>query len=138
MAGYAGIYCIGAQGGFHGADGINSIVLQILVGGGSRTWLEVHYFDRAVRPIGNIRTIIPDGPDNPDALLDACLAYFPLHFAECPSLERVSNELADATHLDFDLGTRMIPMEWNRLREEARPLLPLLNIYFAALEPVRV
>jgi hypothetical protein len=138
VAGYTGLYCIGGEGGFQGADGINPIFFQILVGEGNRCWLEVHYFDEAIKPIGTIRTIVPDAPDSPNALLDTCLAFFPQHFVECPSLAEVRQKLVAATHLDFDLGAKEIPLTWNRLREEARSLLSSFNIYFAAWEPVRV
>lgn len=46
MAGYSKIYCIGGEGGFLGADGMNPIDFQILVGDADRQWLEVRYFNR--------------------------------------------------------------------------------------------
>lgn len=136
LAGYTAIYCIGGEGGFQGADGINPIFFQILVGDGNRRWLEVHYFDQTIRPIGNVSVIVPESPESQNALLDACLAFFPQHFEQCASLAEVKETLAEATHLD--LGSREIPLRWNHLREEARPLLSSLNIYFAALEPMQV
>lgn len=45
MAGFSKIYCVGGLGGFQGADGVNPILFQILVGDASRQWLQVHYFD---------------------------------------------------------------------------------------------
>lgn len=58
-----------------GADGINSIELFVLVGDGSRQWLEPQYVDKTIEPIGRIRVIIPEGPDHPSvfAALDISL-----------------------------------------------------------------
>src|SRR5262245_16652174 len=101
MAGYSKLYVVGGLGGFQGADGVNPIAFQILVGEGNRQWLEVHYFDRALKPIGRVRVIIPAGPDHPDALLDACIAFYPEHFRHCPLLSEVEQELLDTERLDF-------------------------------------
>jgi hypothetical protein len=46
MAGYSKLYCVGGLGGYLGADGINPILFQILIGNADRQWLEVHYFDK--------------------------------------------------------------------------------------------
>ena len=50
MAGYSKIYCVGGEGGFLGADGMNPIDFQILIGDGDRQWLEVRYFNRDIKP----------------------------------------------------------------------------------------
>ena len=63
MAGYSSIFCIGGVGRVQGCDGINPINLQIFVGNSDRMWLESHYVDRTLRPIGKIRVIIPEVPD---------------------------------------------------------------------------
>ena len=47
MAGFYKIYMVGGSGGFLGADGINPIGLQILVGTADREWLEPKYFLRS-------------------------------------------------------------------------------------------
>jgi hypothetical protein len=54
MAGYSRIYCIGGLGGFAGADGINPMLVQIWVGDADRQWLEAHYFDPGLEPLGCI------------------------------------------------------------------------------------
>ena len=136
MTGYTAIYCVGGAGGYEGADGINSILFQMWQGDGSRQWLEVHYFDNSIQPIGNIRNIVPAGPDSPTMLLDACLAFFPRHFESCPSLPQVRDALRDAQHIDFDPGANAIPLSWNRLRAEAAPLLERLFIVKGELHPV--
>ena len=97
MAGYSKIYCIGDDGW----DGINPIYFQILVGDADRQWLESRYFDRRIRPIGKIKVIIPAGPDHPDTLIDACLAFCPKYFESCPSLVSVSEVLKNKRRIDF-------------------------------------
>ncbi len=138
MAGFTKIYCVGGLGGYDGADGINPILFQILVGDGNRQWLEVHYFDKGIKPIVEA-TIIPEGPDNPDSLVDACILFFPSHFRECSLLEKVASELKKNLKpgglLDFDLGKKQIPRDWLALREQARPCFKQLAIFQAALEP---
>ena len=71
MAGYSKIYCVGEDT----LDGINPIYYQILVGDGNRQWLEVHYLDASIMPMGSMKVIIPEGPDHPNTLIDACLAF---------------------------------------------------------------
>ena len=133
MAGYSKLYCIGGLGGFMGADGINPITLQILVGDADRQWLEPHYFDKRLKPIGNIRTIIPEGPNHPNSLVDACIAFSPKFFENCSSLTKVKIELQDNTCLDFHLGLESIPLSWFDLRKEAIPYFKKLNIFEANL-----
>ena len=136
MAGYSKIYCIGGEGGFMGADGINPIDIQILVGDGGRQWLEVRYFSRDIRPMGKVKVIIPAGPNHPDALIDACLAFFPEYFESCSSLTRVVETLRNRSRIDFDLNGE--PSGWAQLREEAKPLFKNLVIYEAELNKVNL
>jgi hypothetical protein len=135
VAGYSKIYVIGGQGGFEGADGVNPIRLQIWVGDADRQWLEPYYVDRSIKPLGEIRSIVSARPDDPDSLLDACIAFFPERFERCPSLAAVASELEGFTCLDFDLGTDRIPKIWPRLRMEARPEFKRLHIFEAVLQP---
>ena len=137
MAGYSKIYCIGGLGGFMGADGINPIRLQIWVGDSDRQWLEAHYFEKQLSPIGNIKVIIPEGPCSANALLDACLAFYPDHFKDCASLQTVRKMLAGSDTLDFHLGKDKIPPEWYQLRKEAREAFRRLNIFKAYLERIQ-
>lgn len=134
MAGYSKIYCIGGEGGFLGADGMNPIDFQILVGDADRQWLEVRYFNKDIRPIGRVRVIIPKGPDHPDALIDACLTFFPEYFESCPSLVQVVEALGNVSRIDFHLDGE--PTGWAQLREEARPLFKYLVIYKAELRKI--
>lgn len=138
MAGYTAIYCVGGAGGYEGADGINPILFQIWQGDGNRQWLEVHYFRDDIQPIGNIRTLIPRAPNDPNMLLDACLAFFPQHFAACSALVEAQNALRTADSLDFGSSANAIPPSWNQLRIEAAPLLAQLFIVRGELQPVRL
>ena len=133
MAGFSKIYCVGGLGGFQGTDGINPILFQILVGDADRQWLEVRYFDKRIKPLSKIGVIIPESPDNPNALMDACIAFYPKHFKSCPLLSQVEREVTGLRRLDFDLGQDSIPEEWKNLRLEALPLFKTLNIFEASL-----
>ncbi len=137
MAGFSRLYEVGGLGGFMGADGVNPIEFLILVGDASRQWLEPHYFNKAIRPIGRIRVIVPEGPDHPNALLDACIAFCPRYFKSCPSLVKVEEALQGATRLDVDADPQGIPESWHKLREEARPVFATMNIWQADLVPIQ-
>lgn len=138
MAGFSKLYIIGGEGGFQGSDGVNLIQMQIWVGDGNRRWLEPHYIDSSIQPLGSVRTLVPARPDDPDMLLDACIAFFPQHFEQCPSLKAAATLLGGATHLDFDLGNKDVSAIWPQLREEARPYFKQLNIFEAVLQPVAI
>lgn len=86
--------------------------------------------------MGKVKVIIPAKPNDENLLLDACLAFFPQHFVDCPSLDRIREKLNDVTRLDFDLGIKEIPEEWNNFREEAKPAFKELNIFEAELKKI--
>jgi hypothetical protein len=136
MAGYSRLYLIGDIGGFMGADGVNPIEFLVLVGDADRQWLEPHYFDKSIAPIGRLRVIVPARQDHPDSLLDACIAFCPRYFKSCPSLAEVDSALRDAVRLDFDAHPNEILPAWARLREEARPLFAGMHIWQADLVPI--
>jgi hypothetical protein len=136
VAGYSKLYVVGGLGGFMGADGVNPIEFFVLVGDADRQWLEPHYVDKSIMPIGRIRIVLPARPDHPDSLLDACIAFCPRHFRSCPSLAEVESALGDADRLDFDAHRGGIPAAWPGLRDEARPLLAAMNIWRADLVPI--
>ena len=137
MSGYSKIYVIGGLGGVQGNDGVNPIELLILVGNADRQWIEPHYFDQSITPIGKLRSIVPTAPNHPDALLDACIAFYPQHFETCPSLSEVVTDLGSVERLDFHMGSEEIPPVWNKLREEARPRFAKMNIWRADLMPIK-
>lgn len=136
MAGFSKFYVVGGEGGFGGADGVNPIEMLVLVGEGNRQWLEAHYVDTSITPIGQLRTIVPEGPNHPDALLDACIAFCPRYFQPCPSLEAVASALGNREQLDFNARPEDIPAAWATLREEARPLFADMHIWQADLRPL--
>lgn len=133
MAGYNMIYCIGGGGGYEGSDGMNPIYFQILVSDGSRQVLEVQYFDEKIKPLGNVQLIIPQEPNAPINLLDACIVFFPEYFKDCPSIRKIAEELQGVERMDFDFGDN-VPQMWARLREEALPWFKELYIMEAALK----
>jgi len=133
MAGFSKLYCIGGLGGHQGADGINPIEMQIWVGDSGRQWLEARYFRNGIKPIADLKMIIPRKPNHPDNLLDACIAFYPRAFRECKSLAKVRRQLKGVETLDFDLDREEIPDSWYQLREEAREPLLTVNIFEANL-----
>ena len=98
----------------------HTILMTIFRGDGGRIWYEPHYLDKSIKPIGEIAVTIPNGPEDPNQLLDALIAFAPKFFEECPSLAGVKNKLAEKKRLDFDLHQDDIPEDWDKLREEAR------------------
>jgi hypothetical protein len=137
VAGFSKLYVIGGLGGFQGADGVNPIYLQLLVGESDRQWIEPHYFDESLKPLGGLQVIVPEKLDDPDLLLDACIAFFPEHFRSCPSLAATESALCGTKALDFNDAPGAIPPTWTKLRGEARALFRELNIWQAVLVPLR-
>jgi hypothetical protein len=136
MAGFSKLYVIGGMGGYQGADGVNPIRMQIWVGDADRQWLEPHYVDSTIKPLGAIRSIVPERPNDSVALLDACIVFFPKKFEKCPSMAEATVALEGMTRLDFDQGKEAIPAIWSKLRQEAKPYFNQLPIFEAVLQPV--
>ena len=150
MAGYSKVYFVGSTGGFMGADSLARPFFQIMVGDGSRQWLEVVY-DAASQAsvaaaegplaaplpkrMGKVVTIIPAKPDDPVALLDAVIAFFPAFFRDCPTLLAVEAQLSDVEMLDFHLREN-VPAQWEQLRKEALPRFRELGLFHADLKEV--
>ena len=137
MAGYSRMFVVGRPGGFMGAGGVNHIECLILVGDASRQWLEPKYLAPALAPLGNTKVIVPREPDDPDSLLDACIAFCPWYFTSCPSFGQVESLLANEDRLDFDARRDEIPTEWETLRREARSVFDGLHIWRADLRPLK-
>ena len=127
---------LGVTGASWALMGFNPVMVQIWIGEGNRRWLEAHYFKYQGGPLGNLQVIIPAGPDDPDQLLDACIAFFPEAFTACPSLAAVRHELRETIRLDFNLSPEAVPKLWSTLREEARPIFGNLILYRADLVEV--
>lgn len=134
MAVFTKIYCIG--GGSYWHEGLNPILAQIWLGESSRMWYEGHYFHDDFGPLGRLKVIVPPEPDREDNLLDACIAFFPKAFEECPSYAEVLEQLGDAERLDFHMDPEGVPEAWANLREEAREEYLQLGLWEAGLEPV--
>ncbi|MDP4144635.1 MAG: hypothetical protein Q8936_09200 [Bacillota bacterium] len=130
MAGYSKVYFIGNEG----KDGLNDIYLEIWQGEGDKRWYEAKYDEEKLNRIGSISSVVPSGIDDPNGLLDACIAFAPELFEDCPSLSNVSKELENQNMLDFSTG-RHIPEEWDSLREEARQVFDKIPLYAADIVP---
>ena len=104
-----------------------------MVGDADRQWLEPHYIDTSLSPIGRITTIIPEGPDHPNSLIDACIAFAPMYFERCPALARIKYELNEYERLDFHLEQDEIPATWYDLRKQALHYFKRLVIFKADL-----
>ena len=150
MAGYSKVYFVGSTGGFMGADGLARPFFQIMIGDASRQWMEVVYdaasqasVSAAEGPlasplpkrIGKVVTIIPAEPDDPVALLDAVIAFFPAFFRDCPSLAAVEAQLASVEMLDFTTREN-VPAQWDQLRKEALPRFRELAVFEADLKQI--
>jgi len=141
MAGYSKIYCIGSSGGFRGSDGLARPFFQILVGNSDRQWMEPLYDLESNRqakgptpkPIGDVKTLIPAGPNDPVAILDATIAFFSELFRDCPTFAVIESKLQNVAMLDFNDG-KSVPMEWKQLRREALPRFRELAVFEAELK----
>ena len=115
-------------GGFLGADGINPIGLQILVGTSSREWLEANYFDKKLNSISGITHMVPKSPTSDENIIDGLIIFAPQLFEE-------SCDLLKDAHMYFDkLGKKRIDMSkhepafWNDLVIQAKPCCFISNL----------
>jgi hypothetical protein len=136
VAGIYKVYVVGGAGGFMGGDGANPVDFIILEGGGSRMWFEARHF-RPRNRVSKVRNMVPAGPHDPNALIDAVLAFDLGRFAECPSFAAVVDQLEGVDRLDFDRDVN-IPAAWAALREEARPIFERMGIWEADLNRVEL
>lgn len=135
MAGFYKLYVVGGAGGFMGADGVSPIEYIIGVGAGHRMWLQM--FTIGGRRSTRVRFVVPAGPNDPNTLIDAVLAFDIGRFAQCPSFGAVRDQLDGVERLDFDARLN-IPADWPALREEARPIFDRMGIWEADLREVGV
>ena len=134
MASYTKLYVVGGSGWMD--DGVNPIAGMILFGVNDRDYLESHYFDKTIEPLGDVRVIIPAGPNDANAIADAFIAFFPEPFRDCPSFNEVAAALKGTEMLDFNLERDRIPAAWAKLREEAEPILRELKVWQADLQAI--
>jgi hypothetical protein len=130
MAGYIRMYLFGDDRGF---DGINSVYLNILVGTSDREWLErmdIKPSKNTQKPVWDINVIIPDPDNYANSLIDACIAFAPHLFRDCPELKNVAREIGTNTRIDFT-DKSQIPSSWISLRRQALPIFEKLSIFEA-------
>lgn len=120
--------------GHAGYDGINGIELELWRGVSSRMWFEVArgFKHRGLR----VDVIVPKGPNDPDMLLDAAMAFYPKAFRDVPGYTRMYESLEPRSYLDFDMDEG-VPADWAAIRELARPVFRQLTIYEADMRPVQ-
>jgi len=94
-------------------------LLKIFLDGSDRMWLKAKYFDISIKPIGKIKILIPNGPFDPDMILEALLVFAPVIFESCPTIKIIKDKLKDKQKLQLD-GSEVIPTEWNILLQEAK------------------
>lgn len=133
MTNFASLYSVASASNELPTHGPRNLLFHILVGNGDRQWLEVHYFDRSIRQLGGVTSIIPAHPDDPLSLLDACIAFFPQHFRDCPSLRACEKQLRGTAQLNFARGGNA-PKQWEQLRHEAGEAFMQLAIYQAGYQ----
>ncbi|MFW6044484.1 MAG: hypothetical protein ACOCR1_01955 [Planctomycetota bacterium] len=138
MPAYSRIYCVGSRHASANAGGLYPLLMQILVGRDEHQWLEPRYFDQSMRPLGHILVVIPERPDHPHALIDACIAFFPDHFRDCPLLSAIEQQVQDEFELDFRFGNASVPEHWPYLRKQALSSFRQLNIFEADLRVVNL
>ncbi len=84
------------------------------------TWtFQPLYAAGAGAPLGRLQTVTT-ATRHPDALLDACLAFFPEVFAECAALALVRQAVGEAEQLDL---SGRLPVGWQALRGEGRAVM---------------
>lgn len=70
-------------------------------------------------PLGRLATVTT-AAGHPDALLDACLAFYPEVFAQCSALALVRQVIGDVDHLDL---SDRLPVGWQALRAEGKAVM---------------
>ena len=128
---YSTAYLVGdpANGDFYGGDLMPKLL--ILQQEGGRSSIQVFYLDEKVKPLSNIRTVVPASPEDPYMLLDSVVAFYPEFFKECSSLSKMKMQLKDISFLDQELD---MPGGWKELRDEALPYFKKLRINSATFE----
>ncbi len=134
MAGFERIYYLGAEGGFMGADGLNTIVLEILVGSSGRQSFEPRYWTDEFKPLGGAKVFVPEGPDTADGLLDAFLIFAPQIFQNQDSLSRMNQMLKTDVGGRVDFEQNGVPAGWPELRKQSRQQFAGLAVYVAQLK----
>jgi hypothetical protein len=130
MAGYNAIWIVGRK--TH--DGVNPISTMVLQGLSDRIWLELPrgYKTSKVK----VKTMIPPQPNDPNMLIDMCMAFMPQLFQENPHYVQMLEHMESKTFLDLHLNEN-VPDTWELVREEVRPIFDQLTIFKADIQKIK-
>ena len=140
MAGIVAYYYVGGAGGFNGGDGLNGLCFDLEVWAGDREALSVNYHSYDLKPISlSLKTFVPKGPNDEDKARRAMILFASNLFEECPSFEKVKNEMGQIDYIDFSSGIN-VPAHFNDLLEESRNIeIPdNIYVYFAPLKKIMI
>lgn len=129
MSAYSKIFLIGHES----KDGLEDLYVEIWQCEGEQRWFEAKYDEEKLSRLGNIKSVIPVDRDDSNAVIDACIAFAPKLFEQCPALIMVKEELGDTNMLDFSKNIH-IPKCWEKLREEAKEQFKNIHIYEANIK----
>ena len=108
--------------------------LVIGVWEGSRKVCIPIYIAPGVQQLGNIRSLVPGGPQEPESTLDTLLAYYPQAFDACPTMATVRRLTLSVSKLDLNIGDSKLHREyWPQLRTEAMPIFRELSFALGPL-----
>jgi len=94
----------------------SSPLLIMLQGEGSRQWLQGHYPpDPDNEKKCGHRIVIPEGPDDPNMILDGCLVFIPEIFSECKHYSLLKKIVDSKDVIDLNMEK---PEEWDTIRKE--------------------
>ena len=137
MAGFSKIYIIGGSGGFLGSDGVNPIIVQILVGGSDGEWLEVNYLDSKYDSLCGIKKIIPRKTVNDDTILEGLLVFTPWLFSEkCDLMNNLKDYFKKLGRKNINLH-KDAPSFWDDLLIQAEPIFRETKLFSADIKDLR-
>ena len=137
MAGFYKIYMVGGSGGFLGADGINPIAFQILVGTADREWLEPKYFDETFKSISGITHMVPLGPTNDENIIEGLIIFAPqLFMKNCDLIKDAFKYFDKLGKKRIDMGKDQ-PDFWDDLVDQAQSIFQNIKLYSAEINDLR-
>ncbi len=108
-------------------------VLFILRGEGNRSWLEGHYpLTSKFGEHCSKKTLVPEGPDDPNMLLDGCLVFLTEIFSECEHYSELEKIVNSSDFIDLDLNK---PEGWDTMRKECVGYMGRLDVKTISLVP---
>ena len=123
-ASFSKFYLIGLKSESEFWGNLEHTRLFLLQGEGNRQWVEAHY------PAGDLQkrvpgVLVPEKPEDPNLLLDSCMAFLPEVFQEIPDFSSLSKIVKGADRFDLNLEK---PGEWDSLRKECLPYMARLEV----------